>query len=213
MQVIGISFHVGSGCKDFPAYDRAINIAKKLFKFGALLGYDMNLLDIGGGFPGSSDENFKVVSFSWQILKRKLLVFIYALHIRQIAAVVNNSLNRHFPDRKVNVIAEPGRFFVAAAYTLICKIHAKREVRSPNNNKLLRKMYYLNDGVYGSFNCILYDHQHVTVEHFLVSLFKVLIKREVVTFFLLWYFLRTQTAICRASKHWYGDQPATLWTR
>uniref|UniRef100_A0A1B0ACF9 ornithine decarboxylase n=1 Tax=Glossina pallidipes TaxID=7398 RepID=A0A1B0ACF9_GLOPL len=144
LNVIGISFHVGSGCKDFPAYDRAINIAKKLFKFGALLGYDMNLLDIGGGFPGNSDENFKV-----------------------IAAIVNKSLNRHFPDRKVNVIAEPGRFFVAAAYTLICKIHAKREVRSPNDNKLLRKMYYLNDGVYGSFNCILYDHQHVTVEHFL----------------------------------------------
>ena len=23
-------------------------------------------------------------------------------------------------------------------------------------------MYYINDGVYGSFNCILYDHQHVT---------------------------------------------------
>ncbi|KAL9877537.1 ornithine decarboxylase 1-like isoform 1-T1 [Glossina fuscipes fuscipes] len=144
LNVIGISFHVGSGCKDFPAYDRAISIAKKLFKFGGLLGYDMDLLDIGGGFPGSSDENFKV-----------------------IAAIVNKSLNRHFPDRKVNVIAEPGRFFVAAAYTLICKIYAKREVRSPYDNKLLRKMYYLNDGVYGSFNCILYDHQEVTVNHFL----------------------------------------------
>lgn len=23
-------------------------------------------------------------------------------------------------------------------------------------------MYFLNDGVYGSFNCILYDHQEVT---------------------------------------------------
>uniref|UniRef100_A0A1A9X3P6 ornithine decarboxylase n=1 Tax=Glossina brevipalpis TaxID=37001 RepID=A0A1A9X3P6_9MUSC len=138
LNVIGVSFHVGSGCKDFPAYERAIGIAKNLFLFGALLGYEMNLLDIGGGFPGSSDENFKI------------------------------SLNRHFPDEtKVNIIAEPGRFFVAAAYTLICKIHAKREIRSPHDNKLLTKMYYLNDGVYGSFNCILYDHQHVTVEHFL----------------------------------------------
>lgn len=25
-------------------------------------------------------------------------------------------------------------------------------------------MYYINDGVYGSFNCILYDHQHVVAE-------------------------------------------------
>lgn len=23
-------------------------------------------------------------------------------------------------------------------------------------------MYYVNDGVYGSFNCILFDHAHVT---------------------------------------------------
>lgn len=27
------------------------------------------------------------------------------------------------------------------------------------NDKTL--MYYVNDGVYGSFNCILYDHAHV----------------------------------------------------
>ncbi|KAM7343845.1 ornithine decarboxylase 1-like [Cochliomyia hominivorax] len=143
LNVIGTSFHVGSGCNDFPAYDRAITTAKNLFQFGALLGYNMNLLDIGGGFPGSDDKKFAT-----------------------IAEIVNKSLNRHFPDNNVNIIAEPGRFFVASAYTLICKIHAKREARTPNG-KLLTKMYYLNDGVYGSFNCILYDHQHVTVEHFL----------------------------------------------
>ncbi|XP_013107441.1 ornithine decarboxylase 1 [Stomoxys calcitrans] len=142
LKVIGTSFHVGSGCNDLPAYDRAITIAKNLFKFGSLLGYNMNLLDIGGGFPGSDDKKFY-----------------------RIAEIVNKSVLRHFPDDKVNIIAEPGRYFVAAAYTLICKIHAKREARLPNG-KLLTKMYYLNDGVYGSFNCILYDHQHAEVVHF-----------------------------------------------
>lgn len=82
---------------------------------------------------------------------------------------------RHFPDDKVNIIAEPGRYFVASAYTLICKIHAKREARLPNG-KLLTKMYYLNDGVYGSFNCILYDHQHAEVQHFVVSIGDILLK-------------------------------------
>ncbi|KAI8127024.1 Ornithine decarboxylase 1 [Lucilia cuprina] len=143
LNVIGCSFHVGSGCNDFPAYDRAITTAKNLFQFGAVLGYEMNLLDIGGGFPGSDDKKFAT-----------------------IAEIVNKSISRHFPHDNVNIIAEPGRFFVASAFTLICKIHAKREARNPNG-KLLTKMYYLNDGVYGSFNCILYDHQHVTVEHFL----------------------------------------------
>lgn len=69
---------------------------------------------------------------------------------------------------------------MASAFTLICKIHAKREARSPTGN-LLSKMYYLNDGVYGTFNCILYDHQHVTVDHFLVRLF--------ISFYLLFFFL------------------------
>jgi len=82
---------------------------------------------------------------------------------------VNKSVERHFADERVEIIAEPGRFFVAAAYTLVCKIHAKREVRNAAG-KLDTIMYYLNDGVYGSFNCILYDHQTITAHHYLVSI-------------------------------------------
>jgi len=60
--VTGTSFHVGSGCSEFEAYDRAIKKAKNIFKFGELLGYDLKLLDIGGGFPGSDDVQFEKVS-------------------------------------------------------------------------------------------------------------------------------------------------------
>ncbi|XP_034476876.1 ornithine decarboxylase 1-like [Drosophila innubila] len=143
LTVTGTSFHVGSGCSEFEAYDRAIKKAKNIFKFGELLGYDLKLLDIGGGFPGSDDVQFE-----------------------NIAGIVNKAVDRHFADERVEVIAEPGRFFVAAAYTLVCKIHAKREVRNAAG-KLDTVMYYLNDGVYGSFNCILYDHQLVTAQHYL----------------------------------------------
>ncbi|XP_017061277.1 ornithine decarboxylase 1 [Drosophila ficusphila] len=143
LKVTGTSFHVGSGCSELEAYDRAIKKAKNLFKLGELLGFEMDFLDIGGGFPGSDDEKF-----------------------RRIAGSINTSVQRHFPDERVQIIAEPGRFFVAAAFTLVCKIHAKREVRS-EDGKLDTIMYYLNDGVYGSFNCILYDHQVVTAEHYL----------------------------------------------
>lgn len=66
--MIGTSFHVGSGCSDYPAYNRAISTAKNLFKFGELLGFDMKLLDIGGGFPGADDNKFATVStFNIQI--------------------------------------------------------------------------------------------------------------------------------------------------
>ncbi|SPP75169.1 ornithine decarboxylase 1 [Drosophila guanche] len=145
LQVTGTSFHVGSGCSELEAYDRAIKKAKNIFTFGELLGFEMSFLDIGGGFPGSDDDKFQ-----------------------KIAESVNSSVQRHFPDDRVQIIAEPGRFFVAAAYTLVCKIHAKREVRN-EAGKLDTIMYYLNDGVYGSFNCILYDHQVVTAEHYLAE--------------------------------------------
>lgn len=63
----------------------------------------------------------------------------------------------HFPSEDVTIIAEPGRFYVSSAYTLACRIHSKRDVRV--NGKLISTMYFINDGVYGSFNCNLYDHK------------------------------------------------------
>lgn len=46
--MIGISFHVGSGCMDAPIYGKAIKIARKLFDFAENFGYEFKLLDIGG---------------------------------------------------------------------------------------------------------------------------------------------------------------------
>lgn len=69
---------------------------------------------------------------------------------------MNRSIDLHFPSDDVTIIAEPGRFYVSSAYTLACRVHSKREVRQ--NGKFLSTMYYINDGVYGSFNCNLYDH-------------------------------------------------------
>lgn len=57
----GTSFHVGSGCSESEAYERAIKKAKNLFDLGALLGCNMKFLDIGGGFPGSDDVQFEKV--------------------------------------------------------------------------------------------------------------------------------------------------------
>lgn len=70
---------------------------------------------------------------------------------------MNHSVDTHFPSPDVTIIAEPGRFYVSSAYTLACRVHSKREVRQ--NGKFNSTMYYINDGVYGSFNCNLYDHK------------------------------------------------------
>lgn len=74
----------------------------------------------------------------------------------QFASIVNSSLDLYFPSTNdVTVIAEPGRFYVTSAYTLACRVHSKREICK--NGKTERIMYYINDGVFGSFNCQIFD--------------------------------------------------------
>ncbi|KAF8992367.1 hypothetical protein BDQ17DRAFT_1432443 [Cyathus striatus] len=66
----------------------------------------------------------------------------------------------------VLVIAEPGRFYVSKAMRLaVCVIARRAPVEDPEEGEedgkedMPKVMYYINDGVYGSFNCILFDHQ------------------------------------------------------
>lgn len=138
LDVVGISFHVGSGCADFPIYYKAIGMSKELFEFAETIGYNFNLLDIGGGFPGDNDKT-----------------------IDDAAVIINQALEDYFPDNSVRIIAEPGRFYVASAFTLVTNVHSKKFIRNPGTGDVEHVMYYINDGVYGSFNCILYDHQIV----------------------------------------------------
>lgn len=46
---------------------------------------------------------------------------------------------------------------MASAFTLVCNIIAKRVVQLEDKGTMAN-MYYLNDGVYGSFNCTIFDH-------------------------------------------------------
>lgn len=75
---------------------------------------------------------------------------------------------QHFPEDNINIIAEPGRYFVESSCTLICKIHGKREAHSPDG-KLLNKQYYLNDGVFCSFIYVVTEPAYTEVRHFVVS--------------------------------------------
>ena len=54
MEIIGVSFHCGSGQMTSKAFVDAIQNARTIMNFGNKLGFNMNLLDIGGGFPGNT---------------------------------------------------------------------------------------------------------------------------------------------------------------
>lgn len=62
------------------------------------------------------------------------------------------------------MIAEPGRYVVTSAFTLATQVISKRRTQSAAaaDQEPSSCMYYINDGVYGSFNCLLYDHAEVT---------------------------------------------------
>jgi ornithine decarboxylase len=57
--------------------------------------------------------------------------------------------------RPLAVFAEPGRYFVSKSHTLVCDIIAKKK-RSTGDISVFK--YYLNEGVYQSFNCMHFDH-------------------------------------------------------
>lgn len=80
---------------------------------------------------------------------------------------MNDALDEWFPPNNgVTIIAEPGRYFVASAFTLSTQIHSIKK-RSNDESHI---MYFINDGVYGSFNNILYDHSVVVPKSLYVSL-------------------------------------------
>ncbi|KAG1851496.1 pyridoxal-dependent decarboxylase [Suillus tomentosus] len=152
LDVIGVSFHVGSGCYDPTTYGDAIRRARDVFIMGSQVGYQFSLLDVGGGFE---DARFEAA-----------------------ASVLTDAINQYFPDRKgIRLIAEPGRFYVSRAFSLAANIIARRAPMIESSLEPLNAkpssdepsvMYYINDGVYGAFNCIMFDHQ--TVNPYVLSL-------------------------------------------
>lgn len=77
LNIKGVSFHVGCGSTDPKAFPNAIQNAKKVFEFGKSLGFEMNFLDIGGGYPGTDTDQ---------------------ITFEGIARSINQGLEDHFKD-------------------------------------------------------------------------------------------------------------------
>ena len=149
LKVVGISFHVGSGGANALSFAKAIASARKAFDMGVGYGFNLNLLDIGGGFPGDPDHeddgdqgptSFGVIGTS-----------------------VREALDTCFPAGSgVRVIGEPGRFFAEAAYTLCATVLMRKgHIAGIDAEEDHGFQYYINDGVYGSLNSLVYDHATV----------------------------------------------------
>ncbi|KAF8405475.1 hypothetical protein HHK36_010381 [Tetracentron sinense] len=132
LTVSGVSFHVGSGATHSRAYHGAIAAAKAVFDTASRLGMPSMHMLNIGGG------------------------FTVGPQFNEAAVTIKAALETYFSNQpNLTVIAEPGRFFAETGFTLATNIIGKR-VRGN-----LRE-YWINDGIYGSMNCILYDHATVT---------------------------------------------------
>jgi ornithine decarboxylase len=102
----------------------------------------MTMVDIGGGFPGDNVGTYR----------SELPNFL------EIAEAVRTSIaefKQQFEStRKLRFIAEPGRYFVSRSTTIATKIYGRK------GGKGKTQALYVDDGVYGSFNNVVYDHYH-----------------------------------------------------
>jgi ornithine decarboxylase len=128
--VEGLAFHVGSQCTNFENYVQALSTSASIMEESEARGYKLKLLDIGGGFPARYDQTVRP--------------------FRELARILSAELNRLFP-KSLEILAEPGRFMVGNAATLVAEVIGKSERDG-------KRCYYINDGIYHTFSGILFDH-------------------------------------------------------
>ena len=123
--LVGVAFHVGSGCRRASAYTHALRAARRAFDAARDAGLPrLSVLDIGGGFPGRDGAGG-------------------AAAFADIASGVRQGVQDLF-DADTQVIAEPGRYFVGAAYTLALQV-----VQTGRRDRA--RWCVVADGVHGSF--------------------------------------------------------------
>ena len=160
MEVIGVSFHVGSGCRDASRYELALKDARELFDLAeAEYGFKMTVLDIGGGFPGETHSLWNPADIfgdptadpaKTEVITRKYTIDEEIdekseapdqpddeeqdgedgklMFFSEIAEAIVPIMDALFPsESNVRIIAEPGRYLVAASSTLCTSIIGVRE--------------------------------------------------------------------------------------
>lgn len=130
LAVEGLSFHVGSQCTNFENFVQALNMSAAVMQEARSRGHEIKILDIGGGFPVPYDRHVRPIG--------------------ELARKINAEIKRLFPD-DIEILAEPGRYLVATAATVLARVIGKA-VRDG------KTAYYIDDSVYHTFSGIIFDH-------------------------------------------------------
>ena len=154
VSVVGVSFHVGSGCLSAESYLDALRKCRYVFDFAKeTVGLDLNIIDLGGGFMQGEP----------------LLSTVSHVISQQLKQLFNWTPKSHH----LYVMAEPGRFMATNVFDLYVQVIGKNSTLGASNERLGasnerlgasdgRKdvciKYYINNSVYGAFNCKIFDY-------------------------------------------------------
>jgi ornithine decarboxylase len=116
---VGLCFHVGSQCLEPDAWTRALELAGAVI---ARAGIDIDILDIGGGFPVSYPD-------------------VTPPPLEDFIAAIGCGLSRLHLPAYTEVWCEPGRALVAPAASLVVRVEGRRG-----------DTLFINDGIYGSLS-------------------------------------------------------------
>lgn len=119
VNIAGISFHVGSQCEDAQMWIKTLSTVLDIFKKAHKLGFDLNIINLGGGFPASYTSEIDIV---------------------QMFKTISKFITDNFGS-DVKVFAEPGRFLVANAGVLVSRVIQVSERKH-------EKWVYVDAGIY-----------------------------------------------------------------
>ncbi|KIV98545.1 uncharacterized protein PV09_09652 [Verruconis gallopava] len=143
LAIVGVSFHIGKflhlygRARNPDIMKKAITDARLVWSAAEKLGFNMTVLDIGGGFHSSKVE------------------------FQMMANAVNESFSTASFPKHVTVVAEPGRFFAKTVYTLVCRVISRRR-RAGDLPCDEPEMLYQNDGVFRNFMNALFEGEIFT---------------------------------------------------
>lgn len=142
LNIIGVCFHIGSNCTVAGYYRKALEMSRQVFDIAKKeCNISLFTVDLGGGFKGVDEPG--QITFA------------------DMAKEIRDSLSELFGDiPDLYVMGEPGRFVSTSSHTLVSNIIGFKKITFENEDKKeeTRFEYTINEGVYGSYNNIIFDH-------------------------------------------------------
>ncbi|GFH48805.1 hypothetical protein CTEN210_05281 [Chaetoceros tenuissimus] len=167
LDVVGVSFHCGSGCHDAEAYGTAIRIAKGaidiidsvIVRYNEMDGKKREpccVLDIGGGYSGVDGiggdlDRFTAISNDMNEPRFEGTTDEDETAYK-VSTVVTPLVEELFPNDSspIHIISEPGRYFVEAAFVYCARIYSAKVEKETGF-----RTYYISQGVQGLFKDVL----------------------------------------------------------